>query len=58
MAKKALTQCQHCKDWFESRLINAEAYLNPSITIGENYEQCPHCGKMAIVSKDTIKLYP
>lgn len=54
--KKVITKCMHCNDWFESHLINAEAVENPSVKIGDNYEQCPHCNKITTVNQNTLKV--
>lgn len=59
MAKKLVTQCEHCKDWFETRMIGgpniAEMFLSGAIKISNSKESCPHCGKMTTIDNSTLK---
>lgn len=60
MAKKLLTQCSNCKDWFEPRMIGGpnvtDMVLSGAIKLSNNHEQCPHCGKMTLIDNSTVKV--
>lgn len=55
--KKLMVKCQHCNDWFPSRLVQMDEKSFESVQMVGNSEPCQHCGKQTEVSNNTVQFF-